>query len=452
MKILVVDDEKNIRISLSSILEDEGYEVLTAESGEEALTMVEDTLIDLMLLDVKLPGMDGLQVLEKVMEKHPDLDVIMISGHSDISIAVRAVKMGAYDFMEKPLSLPKIVVTARNIAEKQKMYQRFRQEKEDLDAAYKIIGVSPEIEKVRDIINKVSRQDSKVLIRGESGTGKELVAYAIHANSPRKQGPFIKFNCAAIPNELVESELFGHEKGAFTGAEKRKLGKLELAHEGTLFLDEIGDMNLDAQAKVLRVIQEGKFERVGGNETINIDVRILAATNKDLTAMIEERTFREDLFYRLNVIPLEVPPLRDRKGDREVLLDYYLDYYAHDLKTQHKQISEEALDLLKSYEFPGNVRELRNLVERLYILASGDTIEASDVKTHLNLETDRTGADYPFLETKDFSEVKKEFEVFYLTRQLEKYDWNISTVAEKLGMAQPNLSRKIKQLDLKEDE
>lgn len=451
MKVLVVDDEKNIRISLSSILEDEGYEVITAESGEEALSMVEKDRIDLILLDVKLPGMDGLEVLEQVLEQYRDLDVIMISGHSDISIAVKAVKMGAYDFMEKPLSLPKIVVTARNIAEKQKLYQRFRQEKEDLDAKYKIIGVSPEIENVREIIQKVSGQDSKVLIKGESGTGKELVAYAIHANSHRKQGPFIKFNCAAIPNELVESELFGHEKGAFTGAESRKLGKLELAHEGTLFLDEIGDMNLDAQAKVLRVIQEGKFERVGGNETINIDVRILAATNKDLSAMIEQRTFREDLFYRLNVIPIDVPPLRIRQGDIPVLLEYYLDYFAHELKTQSKQMSDDAIDLLKTYNFPGNVRELRNLIERLYILTSGEVIEAQDVKNHLSTDGAEKPPDFPFLETKDFTDVKREFEIYYLTRQLEKYDWNISTVAEKLGMAQPNLSRKIKQLDIKEE-
>ena len=450
MRVLIIDDEKNIRISLSSILEDEGYEVLSAESGEEGLQLLTDNQIDLILLDVKLPGIDGIQVLEKVLENYPEMDVIMISGHSDISIAVKAVKMGAYDFMEKPLSLPKIVVAARNIAEKQKLYHRFRQEKEDLDEQYKIIGESQEIEKIRDLIKKVSVQDSKVLIRGESGTGKELVAYAVHANSHRSQGPFVKFNCAAIPNELVESELFGHEKGAFTGAEKRKLGKLELAHEGTLFLDEIGDMNLEAQAKVLRVIQEGKFERVGSNETINIDVRILAATNKNLEDMIEKGGFREDLFYRLNVIPVTVPPLRDRRSDIPVLLDYYRQYFGHELKTETKQLSEGAVDLLKGYDFPGNVRELKNLMERLYILTSDEIIDEDDVRPQLRRSSADGGGQYSFLETKDFSEVRKEFEVYYLTRQLEKYDWNISTVAEKLGMAQPNLSRKIKQLDISE--
>lgn len=450
MRVLIIDDEKNIRISLSSILDDEGYDVLTAESGEEGLKILADQPVDLILLDVKLPGIDGIQVLEKVLDSYPDMDVIMISGHSDISIAVKAVKMGAYDFMEKPLSLPKIVVAARNIAEKQKLYHRFQQEKEDLDEQYKIIGKSQEIEKIRDLIKKVSVQDSKVLIRGESGTGKELVAYAIHANSHRSQGPFVKFNCAAIPNELVESELFGHEKGAFTGAEKRKLGKLELAHEGTLFLDEIGDMNLEAQAKVLRVIQEGKFERVGSNETINIDVRILAATNKNLEDMIEKGGFREDLFYRLNVIPVTVPPLRNRRGDIPVLLDYYRQYFGHELKTDTKQLSDGAVDLLKGYDFPGNVRELKNLMERLYILTGGEIIDADDVRPQLRSSSATGGGHYSFLETKDFSEVRKEFEVYYLTRQLEKYDWNISTVAEKLGMAQPNLSRKIKQLEITE--
>jgi len=452
VKVLVVDDEKNIRISLSSILEDEGYEVITTESGEDALRIVEEKPVDLVLLDVKLPGIDGIQVLEQVLEKHPDMDVIMISGHSDISVAVKAVKIGAYDFMEKPLSLPKIVVTARNIAEKQKLYHRFRQEQEDLESRYTIVGNSPGIEKIRELIEKVSQQDSKVLIQGESGTGKELVAYAIHAKSNRNKGPFIKFNCAAIPNELVESELFGHEKGAFTGAEKRKLGKLELAHEGTLFLDEIGDMNLDAQAKVLRVIQEGKFERVGGNETINIDVRILAATNKNLQKMIDKGTFREDLFYRLNVIPLEVPPLRERVRDIPLLLEYYLDYFAHELKTSRKEFSEDAMELLQNYSFPGNIRELRNLVERLYILSSGDIIDADDVQSNITGDRSETGTHLPFLETKDYSEVKREFEVYYLKKQLNKYDWNISTVAEKLGMAQPNLSRKIKQLDIQEDD
>jgi len=448
MKVLVIDDEKNIRVSLQSILEDEGYDVLTAETGEEGLDILGENNIDLVLLDVKLPGMDGIQVLDKIQEDHTDLDVIMISGHSDIRTAVDAVKKGAYDFLEKPLSLPKIIVSARNISEKQRLSQRFQQEKEDLDAKYRIIGESPEMNEVRELINKVAKQESKVLIRGESGTGKELVAYAIHANSIRRRGPFGKFNCAAIPNELVESELFGYEKGAFTGAEQRKLGKLELANEGTLFLDEIGDMNLDAQAKVLRVIQEGKFERVGGNETIDIDVRILAATNKNLEEMIKSGSFREDLFYRLNVIPIELPPLRDRHGDIPILLDYYLEYFAHDLKTAKKQFTDEAIERLETYDFPGNIRELRNLVERLYILSSGDEITKKDVESNLKTSTQTGSQQYSFLETKDFSEVRKEFEVFYLNKQLEKYDWNISEVAEHLGMAQPNLSRKIKQLGI----
>ncbi len=448
MKILVIDDEKNIRVSLQSILEDEGYDVTTAETGEDGLQMLGSNGVDLVLLDVKLPGMNGMEVLDKIQESQSDTDVIMISGHSDIRTAVDAVKKGAYDFLEKPLSLPKIIVSARNIAEKQRLSHRFQQEKEDLDAKYRIIGESSEMNRVRDLIHKVAKQESKVLIRGESGTGKELVAYAIHANSVRRRGPFGKFNCAAIPNELVESELFGYEKGAFTGAEQRKLGKLELANEGTLFLDEIGDMNLDAQAKVLRVIQEGKFERVGGNETIDIDVRILAATNKNLEELIKTGGFREDLFYRLNVIPIDLPPLRERHGDIPVLLDYYLEYFAHDLKTEKKQFTDDALERLETYDFPGNIRELRNLVERLYILSSGSEITKKDVEANLKSSSQSGSQQYGFLETKDFSEVRKEFEVYYLTKQLEKYDWNISEVAEHLGMAQPNLSRKIKQLEI----
>lgn len=448
MRVLVVDDEKNIRVSLQSILEDEGYDVATAETGEEGLEYLLGNPTDLVLLDVKLPGMDGIQALEQILEHAPEMDVIMISGHSDIRTAVDAVKKGAYDFLEKPLSLPKIIVSARNIAEKQRLNQRFRHEKEDLDAQYQMVGESPQIEKIRDLIDKVARQESKVLIRGESGTGKELVAYAIHADSARKQGPFVKFNCAAIPNELVESELFGYEKGAFTGADRRKLGKLELADEGTLFLDEIGDMNLDAQAKVLRVIQDGKFERVGSNETIDIDVRILAATNKNLEEMIKSGGFREDLFYRLNVIPIDIPPLRERHDDITVLLDYYLEYFAHDLKTSPKALSDDAQERLSTYEFPGNIRELRNLVERLYILSSGDEITLEDIEANLQNTRAAGSEHFSFLETKEFSEVRKEFEVYYLTRQLEKYNWNISEVAEHLGMAQPNLSRKIKQLEI----
>ncbi|MBC8526103.1 MAG: sigma-54-dependent Fis family transcriptional regulator [Candidatus Cloacimonetes bacterium] len=451
MKILVVDDEKNIRRTLSNILEDEHYKVITAESGENALNILSNEIIDLMLLDVKLPGMDGIEVLKLIKKDFPGIDVIMISGHSTIKIAVQAVKMGAYDFLEKPLSLHKIVISAKNIAEKRKLFQKFQQESKDTESQYRMIGVSPEFSKILNLIDKVSATDSKVLIRGESGTGKELVAFAIHNQSARKNGPFVKFNSAAIPNELVESELFGYEKGAFTGANKQKLGKLEIADEGTLFLDEIGDMNLNAQAKILRVIQEGKFERVGSNKTITIDVRILAATNKNLEKMFESGEFREDLFYRLNVISIHIPSLRDRKTDIPVLLNYYLDYFAAELKIHPKKFSSSALKLLQNYSFPGNIRELRNLVERLYILTSENIILEDDVEPHIRILFESKGENLSFLETKAYSKAKNEFESYYLTKQLKKFNWNISTTANKLDLQQSNLSRKVKELCIKRE-
>jgi len=449
MKILVVDDEKNIRKILTDILEDEGYTVLSATSGEEGLQILEQDNIDLMLLDVKLPGMDGIEILKQVRKDFPNLDVIMISGHSTIKTAVQAVQMGAYNFLEKPLSLHKIIVSARNIADKIKLYKKYNEEQKDIESHYKMIGISPEFEKVRTLIDKVSKTDSKVLIRGESGTGKELVAYAIHNKSERKNGPFVKFNSAAIPNELVESELFGHEKGAFTGAEDKKFGKLEVAHEGTLFLDEIGDMNLNAQAKILRVIQEGKFERIGSNDIIDINVRILAATNKHLEEMVENGTFREDLFYRLNVIPIHLPPLRNRIVDIPVLLDYFMDYYAAELKMHPKKMTPGAIKLLQNYAFPGNVRELKNLVERLYIITSGDTISEDDVIPQIRVVQPSLKKGAELLEITNFAEAKKQFEIEYLKEQLDKFNWNISLTAENIGLQQSNLSRKLRDLEIK---
>lgn len=452
MKILVVDDERNIRRTLTNILEDEHYTVMTAESGEVALNILSNEIIDLMFLDVKLPGMDGIEVLKKIRKDYPDLDVIMISGHSTIRTAVQAVKIGAYDFLEKPLSLHKIVIIAKNIAEKRKLYQKFQEEAKDLESQYRMIGVSPEFGKIRNLIDKVSASDSKVLIRGESGTGKEVVAFTIHNQSARRDGPFVKFNSAAIPNELVESELFGYEKGAFTGAEKHKRGKLEMADQGTLFLDEIGDMNLKAQAKILRIIQDGKFERVGSNKTIDIDVRIIAATNKNLERMIKAGEFREDLFYRLNVIPITIPPLRERKSDIPVLLNYYLEYFAAELKTQPKRFSSSALELLQNYPFPGNVRELKNLVERLYILTSEELITEDNISPHINAFSESKEEYLPFLDTKSYAEARRAFETYYLKKQLKKFNWNISTAAEKLGLQQSNLSRKIKELGIKKNQ
>ncbi len=448
MKILIVDDEINIRMTLKDILEDEGYETFVAGTGEKAIKIASKEHIDMIILDVKLPGMDGIETFKKINKDKPDLDVLMISGHSDISTAVSAVKLGAYDFLEKPLSMIKILTTARNIKEKQSLKNQVVQEENAQYEKHKLIGDSPQIKRVLQLIEKVAPTDSKVLIRGESGTGKELVAFAIHHKSKRNRKPFIKFNSAAIPSSLVESELFGHEKGAFTGADLQKLGKLEQANNGTLFLDEIGDMDLSVQAKILRVIQEGTFERVGGNKTINIDVRLIAATHKDLEEMAQKGTFRDDLFYRLNVVPIPISSLREREGDIEILTEHFLEYYSREFKTQKKTMLPSAMENLSQYSLPGNVRELKNIIERLCILVTKDFITKDDIAPHLLLKKSSSELDIATIDGKSFKEVKFDFEKRFLQQQLKQYHWNISLIAKKLGIQQPNLSRKIKELGL----
>jgi len=448
MKILIVDDEINIRMTLKDILEDEGYETSLAGTGEKAITLAAKENIDMVILDVKLPGIDGIETFKIIHKDKPELDVLMISGHSDISTAVNAVKVGAYDFLEKPLSMIKILTAARNIKEKQSLQNKVVQEENAQYEKHKFVGDSPQVKKALQLIEKVALTESKVLVRGESGTGKELVAFAIHHGSKRNRKPFIKFNSAAIPESLVESELFGHEKGAFTGAESQKLGKLEQANKGTLFLDEIGDMDLTVQAKILRVIQEGTFERVGGNKTINIDVRLIAATHKNLEEMVQKGTFRDDLFYRLNVVPITIPPLREREGDIEILTDHFLEFYAQEFNAQKKTILPSALEMLQKYLFPGNVRELKNIIERLCILVSTDFITKEDVEPHLILQKSQSQIDESHLEGTSFKEIKTNFERQFLQQQLKKHHWNVSLIAKKLGMQQPNLSRKIKELGL----
>ena len=448
MKILIVDDEINIRMTLKDILEDEGYETCVAGTGEKAIKIASKENIDMIILDVKLPGIDGIETFTKIHQDKPELDVLMISGHSDISTAVSAVKIGAYDFLEKPLSMIKILTAVRNIKEKQSLKNKVVQEENAQYEKNKLIGESSQIKNVLSLIDKVAPTDSKVLIRGESGTGKELVAFAIHHNSTRNRKPFIKFNSAAIPSSLVESELFGHEKGAFTGADTKKLGKLEQANNGTLFLDEIGDMDLSVQAKILRVIQEGTFERVGGNQTINIDVRLIAATHKDLEGMVQKGTFRNDLFYRLNVVPISIPSLREREGDIEILTEHFLEYYSQEFNTQKKTMLPSAMENLTRYSLPGNVRELKNIIERLCILVTKDFITKDDIAPHLLLKNADLGSDDLKIEGKSFKEVKFNFEKKFLQQQLKQYHWNISLIAKKLGIQQPNLSRKIKELGL----
>lgn len=446
--ILVIDDEKNIRLTLRDILEDEGHSVLEAGSGEEGLDVLKKDVADLILLDVQLPGMNGIETLKQIRKLDDSLDVIMISGHATVGIAVDALRIGAYDFLEKPLSLARVKAAIRNLTEKQSLSKRTALVEQSQKEKYKLVGVSPQMEAILETAERVGPTQAKVLIRGESGTGKELVAHAIHMASSRADEPFVKFNAAAIPSELVESELFGHEKGSFTGAVGQKKGKIEMANGGTLFLDEIGDMSLSAQAKILRVLEDGKFERVGGTQTHSVDIRLLAATNKHLEDMVREGKFREDLFYRLNVVPINLPALREREGDIKVLLNHYLEHYSAELSLPLKSFSRDAMKMLCDYPFPGNIRELRNLVERLYILSPNAEIDINEVKPHLNQGVQTGGDTSIFDDTRPFADAKRVFEEKFLESQLRQHAGNISRTAKSLGMQQSNLSRKLKELGL----
>lgn len=444
MKVLIIDDELNICLTLKTILEDEDYECFHALDDKKGIELFETENPDLVLLDVKLEDANGLDVLEKLKEMKKEVIVIMISGHSGIKEAVRAIKLGAYDFLEKPLSLSKVKLTVKKAIEFKNISTEYKRLKSNEDKQYEIIGESQKIIDLENIIQKVAPTDSKVLIRGESGTGKELVAYAIHKNSKRKNKPFIKFNSAAIPSELVESELFGYEKGAFTGAARSKEGKIEQADKGTLFLDEIGDMGSSAQAKILRVIQEGEFERVGGNKTQKIDVRLLAATHKNLEKMVENGQFREDLFYRLNVIPIKTPPLRKHPEDIPILISHFSKHFSEELTIPEKKFSPAVINELQSWQFKGNVRELKNLMERIYILVGKIVVELEDLKI-IKGEIPKTEF---WNQTLTFKEKKKEFEIKYLSTQLKMHEGSISRTAEALELQVSNLSRKLKELKI----
>jgi two-component system, NtrC family, nitrogen regulation response regulator NtrX len=444
MKVMIIDDEYNICMSLKDILEDEGYLVETCMESRLAREKVLAFQPHLILLDVRLDYHNGLDLLKQFKEEMPALQVIMISGHSGIQEAVKAIQTGALDFLEKPLSLHKVRIAVQNAVRLLKMSSSYNRLKEQLDKKYEIIGNSKTIYNLRRLISRVAPTDAKVLIRGESGTGKELIAYAIHDQSKRQQGPFIKFNSAAIPNELIESELFGYEKGAFTGAAKSKPGKVEEADGGTLFFDEIGDMNLKAQAKILRLIQEGEFERLGDNRTHKIDTRIIAATHRDLENMVTDGEFREDLYYRLNVVQIESPSLRDRPEDIPLLLKHFSQQISDEQGVTLKSFSNSAEMIIAGLAFPGNVRQLRNLVERLYVMTDSEDIDASDLNLVLQKKEE---ADF-WNETTDFKEKKREFERKYLTNQIKLHNNNISQTARSLGLQVSNLSRKLKELDL----
>ena len=448
-RILVVDDEAGIREVLQEILEDEGYEVFSAEDGMEAVNTLKTEPIDLVILDVWLPQKGGIEVLEEIKATYVDMPVIVISGHGSIDVAVKAVKMGAFDFLEKPLSLEKVVTLVRNALELQKLRQENRELRNSLQPRLQMIGQSSQLEQIRGIIDQAAETDSTILITGENGTGKELVAREIHRKSLRASGPFVEVNCAAIPDTLIESELFGHEKGAFTSAVSRRRGKFELADHGTLFLDEVADMSLSAQAKMLRVIQEMKFERIGGEEGITVDVRLIAATNKDILGEIDAGNFREDLYYRVNVVTVPVPPLRERSEDLPLLVEHFLRQHAEEGQPQ-KRFTKEAMQVLADYDWPGNIRELKNFVERITILSEGEEIDADEV--HRNLgdasRARRRSSELGEYLDMGLNEAKDTFERRYIEEKLQENGYNISRTAQALGIYPSNLHGKIRKLGI----
>ena len=440
--VMIVDDEEGIRETLSGILEDEGYESITASSGEEAVKKTKEIIPDVVLLDVWLPGMDGIQTLQQLKVSHPALPVIIISGHANIEIAVKATKMGAYDLLEKPLSIEKVLLAVDRALEKRKLELENKMLRENLLRKCRMIGDSAKIKQLKEQIKMAAQSNSRVMILGESGAGKELVAQLLHETSSRSGGPFIEMNCAAIPQELIESELFGHERGSFTGAFERKKGKFELADSGTLFLDEIGDMSLQTQAKVLRVLETQEFQRVGGSKNIKVDVRIISATNKDLAEEVKKGNFREDLYFRLNVIPIKVPSLRERLDDIPALVDNFLDLFATEYGQQKKEITEDAVKMLQKHSWPGNIRELKNVLERLVIMTPSRTITAGDM-----FMPDSPGSDYFSFST--LRDARDAFERDFIIKKLDDNAWNISKTAEVLDMERSNLHRKIKAYDIK---
>ncbi len=447
-KILVVDDEESIRTSLTGILEDEDFTVSSAAEGFEALEKVRREMPDLVLLDIWMPRMDGLETLQRLKEMNPSLFVIMMSGHGTIETAVKSTKIGAYDFIEKPLSLEKLLVIIKNALSMKKLRAENDSLRELAFQDQEMTGNSRSMSKLKEQIKLVAPTNASVLINGENGTGKELVARSIHYYSLRRNKPFLEINCAAIPEALIESELFGHEKGAFTGAVAQKKGKFDLADGGTIFLDEIGDMSLKTQAKLLRILQERKFERVGGTRTIEVDVRVIAATNKILEEEMKAGNFREDLFYRLNVVPFTVPPLRERNEDICQLTDHFLSIFCNREGRDFKVFTPEALRLMKNYDWPGNVRELKNIVERLVIMTPDTTIQVNHLPSYIADKHTIREEVAPLRENvqdrSTLREAREEFEKEFIILKLEENHWNISKTAESIELERSNLYRKIK--------
>lgn len=449
-KILIIDDDQNICESIKMILEYENYSVDIAHNAIEGLSKIKQNSYKAILLDIKMPEMDGLEAITKIKELDDTISVIMISAHASLGNAVEATKKGAYDFIEKPIDRDKLLITVRNAVQQTDLLQKNRLLKEKVESRYEIIGQSEAIKNIIETIKKVAPTNSRVLITGENGTGKELVARAIYRFSNRANKPFVEVNCAAIPNELIESELFGHEKGAFTGATSQRIGKFEQANGGTLFLDEIGDMSLNAQAKVLRSIEEGAIERVGGKNKIPVDVRIIAATNKNLLKEIAEGRFREDLFHRLSVIVINVPPLRERREDIPLLIEYFTKKVCEENKFPEKKFNEDAIEYLKNLEWKGNVRELRNFVERIIIMNPKSVYSLEDVKQQL----------FPYLKSEseiDFSldslqDFKDQMEKIFILKKLKQYNWNISRTAEAIGIQRSHLYNKMKKYGIEKED
>jgi two-component system, NtrC family, nitrogen regulation response regulator NtrX len=446
--ILLVDDEKAIRKTLREILEYEKYKVDEAEDGPSALEKIQNNQYDVVLLDIKMPKMDGLEVLEKAREVSPDTSYIMISGHGNIETAVEATKKGAFDFISKPPDLNRLLITVRNAMDKTSLVTETKILKRRVGNTREIIGESESIQKIKDTIERVAPTDARILITGENGTGKELVARWIHEKSNRNKSPLVEVNCAAIPSELIESELFGHEKGAFTSALKQRIGKFEQASGGTLFLDEIGDMSLEAQAKMLRALQENKITRVGGEKDITVDVRVIAATNKDLLEEVENKKFRLDLYHRLSVILIHVPSLNDRRSDVPLLAEKFIKEICEEYNVPRKTMLPKALQELENFNWTGNIRELRNVCERLVILC-GDKITEEDLQNYVTKpSTKRTTTDI-FEQFKDFHEFKEHFEKLFIQHRLKANDWNISKTADELNIQRSHLYNKIEKFELK---
>jgi len=456
-RILVIDDEAAIRDSLRMTLEYEGYEFVGAATGQEGLALAEREAPDLVLLDVKMPGMDGLEVLERLRHTNDALPVVVISGHGTISTAVEATKKGAFDFIEKPFASERVLTTLRNALDTRHLRDENRTLKKAVEVRHQMIGESRALEQVTAAVSRAAPTNATVLISGESGVGKELVARTIHRNSQRSRERFVQVNCAAIPEELIESELFGHEKGSFTGATEKQVGKFEQADRGTIFLDEVGDMSPKTQAKVLRVLQEGEVERLGSARTIKVDVRVIAATNKNLEEEIEKGTFREDLYFRLAVIPIHVPPLRERPEDIPLLVRHYVEFFSRENNTRPKRITQAALDALQRYRWKGNIRELRNTVERMIIMTGGETIDLPDLPESVRsptaaglastkLPTDSEGAKLGTLR-----EFKENAERAFLVGKLRENGWNISKTAEVIGTPRSNLYKKLEQYQIAQE-